>query len=79
MNLEAVVRHYRAHLQKKAHDELESFRKEPTLNAAVRRAALAESPTGKRYSHQHRLKRLDLERSAAALAPRVSAVRCFSS
>jgi hypothetical protein len=74
MNLSAAVRHYRANFQKRAHDELESFRNEPTLEAAVRRAALAEDSEGKRYSHQHRLKRADLERAAAALAAKVEAI-----
>jgi len=74
MNLDAVVRHYRAHFQKKAHDELESFRDEATPESAVRRAALAEDSRRRRYPHQHRLKRVDLERAAAALKAKVGAI-----
>jgi hypothetical protein len=36
-------------------EELESFRGEPTLDAAIERAAHARRPDGKRYDHQRRL------------------------
>jgi hypothetical protein len=39
----------------RAIEEYESFRKEPSLRAAVERAALAQRPDGKRYDHQRRL------------------------
>ncbi len=72
MNLEAIARHYRANFQSRSRQELESFRNELTLEAAVHRAALAESSDGKRYSHQRRLSCADLERAGAALQERLT-------
>lgn len=74
MNLDAVVRHYRSNFQKHAHDELASFQSQVTLEAAVHRAASAETLDGKRYSHQRRLKRVDLERAATTLGKKLTAI-----
>jgi hypothetical protein len=67
VDLNAVVRHYKQKFRKRADAELGSFRAEKTLDDAIRRAALAEEPDGKRYAHQRRLKRADLEAAAAKL------------
>ena len=74
MNLDAVVRHYRATFQASAQAELQSFRDEP-LGDAVRRAALASRPNGLRYSHQTRLKPNHLADAATLLADRVDELR----
>jgi hypothetical protein len=55
-SLPAIVRAYRTHHQPQALDEFESFRAEPSLRAAVTRAALAQRPNGKRYDHQRRIR-----------------------
>lgn len=74
MNLDAVVRHYRANFQKRAHVELASFKDEPTLESAVHRAALAETSDGKRFAHQRRLRRVDLERAKTILGAKITAI-----
>lgn len=71
MDLLAVVRHYRRYVQPKTQAELESFRKEPTLAEAVRRAALATTPDGHRDPHHRRRKQKDLERASEVLASRL--------
>src|SRR5882762_597442 len=67
MNLRAVVRHYRMNHARNSEAELDSFRRETTLSAAVARAAIAKTPDGRRYSHQHRLKEADLAEAAKVL------------
>ncbi len=54
-NLGAMVRAYEARHRARSREELASFAAEPTLDAAVRRAGLAQRPDGKRYDHQRRL------------------------
>ncbi|MEK6285973.1 MAG: hypothetical protein AABO57_09560 [Acidobacteriota bacterium] len=58
--LEAVVQSYRETCQSRLEAQLRTFGDEPTLQSAVARAALAETPDGKRYSHQRRIKRVVL-------------------
>lgn len=74
MDLAAVVRHYKAKYRARAKLELDSFRAEKSLGAAIARAALAAKPDGRRYSHQRRLKPEDLARSAEKLATRIAAI-----
>lgn len=71
--LAAIVRAYRRLCRPGAIEELESFRREPDLEAAVERAALAQRPDGKRYDHQRRLSRDVLKEVRRRLAP--SAIR----
>jgi hypothetical protein len=47
--------------------ELDTFRAEPTLAAAIERAALAKTPEGKRYRHQARLAPTTLQEAQRAL------------
>jgi hypothetical protein len=74
MDLFAVTGHYRARFRLEAQAELESFRQESSLAEAVRRAALATTPDGRRYRHQSRLKRKDLERASGVLAARLAEI-----
>ncbi|HME68350.1 MAG TPA: hypothetical protein VKM54_00560 [Myxococcota bacterium] len=60
-SLAAIVRAYQRHCRPRALEELNSFRCEPTLRAAVQRAALAQKPDGRRYDHQRRLSKGTLE------------------
>lgn len=59
--LEAVVQTYLETCQPRLEAQLCTFASEPTLQSAVARAALAETPGGKRYKHQHRIKRVVLQ------------------
>lgn len=67
MDLRAVVRHYKRNFKARSSAELESFRSMPSLEIAVRRAAIAITWDGKRYSHQRRLKEANLNRAEAKL------------
>ena len=65
--LAAVVRAYVANHRAKAADELDGFRIEPSLPAAIERAGMAQRRDGKRYDHQRRLSREVLRTATAAL------------
>jgi hypothetical protein len=78
VDLNAVVRHYKQKFRERAEQELGTFHAEKTLEDAIRRAALAEDPGGKRYAHQWRREREDLERSAAKLATRAAEIASAS-
>ena len=54
-SLAAIVRAYRKGFQSGAAEELDSFKRERTVQGAIRRAAMARTPDGKRYKHQRRL------------------------
>jgi hypothetical protein len=56
-NMEAVARHYIQRFRERSAAELRSFKDETSLAAAVRRASVAETPDGHRYSHQRRRRR----------------------
>lgn len=75
--LRAIVRSYRVYDRPRAIEEAESFRNERTVRGAVRRAALAQRPDGKRYEHQRRLSRTTLHRVRRVLLP-VPLQRCRS-
>jgi hypothetical protein len=53
-DMDAVARHYIRRFRERAARELRSFKDEPSLASAVRRASYAETPDGHRYSHQRR-------------------------
>ena len=67
-NLAALVRVYERRFRPKSRAELATFCKEPNLEAAIRRAGLAQNPCGKRYSHQRRLTRALLRAASNVLA-----------
>lgn len=67
-SLAAMVRFYRAECSPAVKGELDSFRTEPTLRSALKRAAFAQTPDGKRYRHQARLPAEALERAYRSLA-----------
>ena len=54
MTLQEIVDDYGARFQARARAELDAFRKEPTLEAAVRRACLTLDSKGRRESHHRR-------------------------
>jgi len=67
-SLAAIVRAYQRHCRPRALEELNSFRCEPTLPAAVQRAGLAKKPDGRRYDHQRRLSKETLEEACRILS-----------
>lgn len=67
-NLQAIVRAYVRECRPRLEAQLHSFAHEPTLASAVARAALARSPEGKRYSHQHRIKLATLREAQRRLS-----------
>ncbi|MBZ0235610.1 MAG: hypothetical protein K8M05_24990 [Deltaproteobacteria bacterium] len=74
VDLRAVVRHYIARHRPRALAELASFRDEPTLEAAVRRAALTLLADGRRDPHHTRRPQELLERAEARLVERLAAI-----
>lgn len=67
MRLSAIVRHYKMYHRKRKASELDWFRNQPTLEAAVEKAALAIDEDGKRMSHQRRIKARALRDAKVAL------------
>ena len=65
--LNAIVRAYRQECRPRLEAQLRSFADEPSLPSAVSRAALAQTPDKKRYSHQTRIKKTVLEESRRRL------------
>ena len=59
-NLKAIVRAYVHRIRPRAQAELDWFSRQPSLTAAIEKAALAVNSGGKRYSHQRRLKKVAL-------------------
>lgn len=55
MNLEAIVRHYISNYRPHKQTELNWFRRQSSLEAAINVAAKAENEQGSRYSHQYRI------------------------
>ncbi|MGN6107866.1 MAG: hypothetical protein ACTHU0_22350 [Kofleriaceae bacterium] len=75
MDLRAVVRHYKQNFRARARAELESFRGLPSLEIAVRRAAIAITLDEKRFAHQRRLKEAHLARAEAKLMGCIEKIR----
>jgi len=67
MNLEIIVRTYISKIRPHAQSELDWFKQQLTLEAAIEKAALAINSRGKRYHHQRRLKQGALQRAKEAL------------
>jgi hypothetical protein len=75
--LQSIVRAYISQFRASSEEELSSFRAEPTVASAIRRAGLAITPAGGRYHHQRRL-RATLLRIAAAELGRARVQRATS-
>jgi len=63
MKLEAIVRTYIRKIRPRAQAEIDWFAHQPSLDAAIEKAALAVNSRGKRYSHQRRLKKAALKQA----------------
>lgn len=66
-DLRGVVRHYRSEFQADAARELRFFAIQRSFEEAIAKAALAQRPDGKRFSHQRRIPRSALEESRQRL------------
>jgi hypothetical protein len=81
MNLKSIVRMYVQRIRPRAQAELDWFIRQPTLRDAVENAALARNSSGKRYSHQRRIKKVAIQKALAILsdaADRIQRSRDFS-
>ncbi len=65
--IEAAVAYYCRKHRNRALRELDSFRSEPTLQAAIERAGLARQPGGRKYRHQGRISPIALQESCRRL------------
>src|SRR5689334_11489743 len=80
MNLRAIVRAYIYQRRPTYQAELNWFRQQPSLESAIRYAALATRPDGKRHAHQSRLTKETLETAKQVLlanAARLTQSRTF--
>lgn len=57
MTLDEIVSDYIREYREGARAEMDTFRNEKSRTSAIRRAALCESPDGKRHPHQYRIPR----------------------
>jgi len=57
MNWDTIIRHYSSRHRPNKQNELNWFRRQPSLEAAINLAARAENDRGLRYSHQYRITR----------------------
>jgi hypothetical protein len=73
--LKALVRLYRLRSRPSSVQELEFFRRMPSLELAVHHAALATDERGKRYSHQCRIPGTSLNRARTVLVSSIPALR----
>lgn len=58
----AIVRDYRKNYQASADEVLQFYEQISTIDEAIKRAANAELPNGKRHPHQYRLKKSNLKK-----------------
>src|SRR5262245_55516755 len=67
MSLAEIVRMYRLHNRREAHEELDCFRSMGNLQDVIARAAMATDRFGRRHLHHRRRKRAELEAGRAKL------------
>lgn len=67
MTLKAIARTYLRRVKPRAQREIDWFAHQPSLDAAIEKAALAVNSRGKRYSHQRRLKKAALKQALRTL------------
>lgn len=61
------IRIYTSEIRPIADEELRWFQDQPSLSSAIECAALAKKKSGKRYSHQYRIKNTTLEKARSLL------------
>jgi len=70
----AIVRTYIHKIRPRAQAEIDWFAGQPSLDAAIEKAALAVNSRGKRYSHQRRLTKVALQQAFRALLEESEAI-----
>lgn len=75
MNLESIVQTYIKKIRPFVQSELNWFRSQPTLNAAVKHAGLAINDKGKRYNHQRRIIRDALLQAESVLLTNLNSIK----
>ena len=66
--LKTIVRTYIDRIRPRAQAEINWFAHQPSLDAAIEKAALAVNSRGKRYSHQRRIKRVAIQEALSILS-----------
>ncbi len=79
MNWDIIVRHYGAHFRAGEDDQLDWFRRQPSLEDAVITAARAVDGRGKRFRHQTRITRAALSEAEKILLDDCDALDDYSS
>jgi hypothetical protein len=72
----AILRHYKKYQCAISNKELDDFRKMATVQSAIERAAQAIDSSGKRYSHQRRIKKKAILRAAKLLCAASLVLEC---
>jgi hypothetical protein len=75
MKPEVIVRTYIREIRPHAQGEIDWFVQQPSLSAAIEKAALATNSHGKRYSHQCRVKKIALKRALNILLDNERAIK----
>ena len=75
MKLESIVGHYGATHRSLKQAERTWFRRQPSLEAAIKMAARAENEQGKRYSHQYRITRRAMQEAERILLENYDALQ----
>lgn len=71
----AIVRLYVSDIRPKTRSELDWFRHQSSLKAAIVNAATATNSQNKRYSHQRRLKKSNLEMARLQLLSNIDSIK----
>lgn len=79
MRPEAIIHTYITQIRPRANEELDWFRRQPTLGEAIHLAALAINSKGKRYSHQRRLSKTVLEQARDTVLKNEKAIEACQS
>jgi len=73
-NLEPIVKAYISKIRPIAQTELDWFQQQPSLSSAVEKASYALNKRGKQYSHQWRLKKVNLEKGNQILQDNINLI-----
>lgn len=74
-HLDAIISSYILNFRSSARSEMSYFRTQPSLAAAIERAALCVTPNGKRHPHQRRIPKALLEKAKERLQAAARSLR----
>jgi hypothetical protein len=75
MRLQDIAKEYARNNRSRPNDELEWFRRQPTLRSAIRSAGLAVNSEGRGFAHQRRLSKASLHAACHSLLRNESKIR----